>query len=218
MEAAQIYFNEDDFDSDVMLSDDDAPAPGKVEYPVLPERRETKPAAAGPAAPSAFQHLEVPAAKGIPPSSPAVDIPWSSSPVRPPPTPVEEHPRKKTKRTLPQGWNTPQPSLAELRRTTERTKPVDDLGFTQLAADKMGEVKKATRERNAKRKEPIVVPASAADTALTAKSHTLRPARVFLSDEQKHVLHLVTHSKRSVFFTGAAGKCGVRFPGGLRGC
>lgn len=154
-------------------------------------------------APSAFQHLEGPYPKpDIPMSSPAVEIPWSSSPVRPPP---EEPPKKKSKRTLPQGWDTEPKTLAE-----KRGKPADDLGFT-LAAVKMDEVK-ATRERNAKRKEAIVVP-TPADTALSAKSHTLRPARVFLSDEQKQVLHLVTHSKRSVFFTGAAGKWNLFFSG-----
>lgn len=38
-----------------------------------------------------------------------------------------------------------------------------------------------------------------------AKSTRSRPARVFLSEEQQHVLELVTEQKKSVFFTGSAG-------------
>jgi ATP-dependent DNA helicase PIF1 len=38
-----------------------------------------------------------------------------------------------------------------------------------------------------------------------AKSSNERPAKVFLSEEQQHVLDLVVDKKRSVFFTGSAG-------------
>lgn len=38
-----------------------------------------------------------------------------------------------------------------------------------------------------------------------AKSTQARPARVFLSEEQQHVLDLVVEQKKSVFFTGSAG-------------
>lgn len=38
-----------------------------------------------------------------------------------------------------------------------------------------------------------------------ATSKQKRPAKVFLSDEQQHVLELVIEKKRSVFFTGSAG-------------
>lgn len=38
-----------------------------------------------------------------------------------------------------------------------------------------------------------------------AKSKQARPARVFLSEEQQHVLELVIENKKSVFFTGSAG-------------
>lgn len=43
------------------------------------------------------------------------------------------------------------------------------------------------------------------DSLRTAKSTQKRPARVFLSDEQQHVLELVIEKKKSVFFTGSAG-------------
>lgn len=39
----------------------------------------------------------------------------------------------------------------------------------------------------------------------TATSKQKRPAKVFLTDEQQHVLELVIEKKRSVFFTGSAG-------------
>ena len=38
-----------------------------------------------------------------------------------------------------------------------------------------------------------------------AKSNLERPAKVFLSEEQQHVLNLVVDKKKSVFFTGSAG-------------
>lgn len=38
-----------------------------------------------------------------------------------------------------------------------------------------------------------------------AKTSCKRPARVFLSEEQQHVVELVTEHKKSVFFTGSAG-------------
>ncbi|KXT01540.1 hypothetical protein AC578_6337 [Pseudocercospora eumusae] len=43
------------------------------------------------------------------------------------------------------------------------------------------------------------------DSVRIAKTTQKRPARVFLSDEQKHVLDLVIEKKKSVFFTGSAG-------------
>lgn len=43
------------------------------------------------------------------------------------------------------------------------------------------------------------------DSVSKAKSTQKRPARVFLSDEQQHVLELVIEKKKSVFFTGSAG-------------
>ncbi|KXT12930.1 hypothetical protein AC579_4132 [Pseudocercospora musae] len=43
------------------------------------------------------------------------------------------------------------------------------------------------------------------DSVRKAKSTQKRPARVFLSDEQRHVLELVIEKKKSVFFTGSAG-------------
>ena len=43
------------------------------------------------------------------------------------------------------------------------------------------------------------------DDLRKAKSTRTRPARVFLSEEQQHVLDLVTEHKKSAFFTGSAG-------------
>lgn len=43
------------------------------------------------------------------------------------------------------------------------------------------------------------------EAILKAKSARERPARVFLSEEQQHVLDLVIEKKKSVFFTGSAG-------------
>lgn len=43
------------------------------------------------------------------------------------------------------------------------------------------------------------------DSVRKAKTTQKRPARVFLSDEQQHVLELVIEKKKSVFFTGSAG-------------
>jgi len=43
------------------------------------------------------------------------------------------------------------------------------------------------------------------EAMLKAKTSRERPARVFLSEEQQHVLDLVIEKKKSVFFTGSAG-------------
>jgi ATP-dependent DNA helicase PIF1 len=59
------------------------------------------------------------------------------------------------------------------------------------------------KHREDSRKAPKKIDSSV-EPAKAAKSNQKRPAKVFLSDEQRHVLELVG-DKKSVFFTGSAG-------------
>ena len=61
------------------------------------------------------------------------------------------------------------------------------------------------REENKKAAINIKKNEGSEESIRTAKSSHQRPARVFLSEEQQHVLDLVLEQKKSVFFTGSAG-------------
>lgn len=56
-----------------------------------------------------------------------------------------------------------------------------------------------------KKTNPVKKHEADEETLLKAKSSRARPAKVFLSEEQEHVLKLVVEHKKSVFFTGSAG-------------
>jgi ATP-dependent DNA helicase PIF1 len=81
----------------------------------------------------------------------------------------------------------------------EKNTSAHKLWNTSLSAVK--EQQKKHREDS--RKAPKKVD-SIAEPGKAAKTTQKRPAKVFLSDEQKHVLELVSE-KKSVFFTGSAG-------------
>lgn len=75
-------------------------------------------------------------------------------------------------------------------------------------ASAIKEQQKLIREQNKKKTETkMKVNEATAEAIVKAKRAKSRAtvARVFLSDEQQHVLDLVTESKKSVFFTGSAG-------------
>jgi ATP-dependent DNA helicase PIF1 len=81
----------------------------------------------------------------------------------------------------------------------EKNASAHKLWNTSFSAVKEQQRKHREDSRKAPKKvDSIVEPAKA------AKSTQKRPAKVFLSDEQKHVLELVSE-KKSVFFTGSAG-------------
>ncbi|WPG99866.1 ATP-dependent DNA helicase PIF1 [Acrodontium crateriforme] len=61
------------------------------------------------------------------------------------------------------------------------------------------------KHREESRKAAVKINEGTENDLRKAKSARTRPARVFLSEEQQHVLELVTEQKKSVFFTGSAG-------------
>ena len=71
-------------------------------------------------------------------------------------------------------------------------------------ASAVKEQQKTLREVN-KKKSKLTEATEHAQEIIAKKASTGRVARVFLSDEQQHILNLVAESKRSVFFTGSAG-------------
>lgn len=71
-------------------------------------------------------------------------------------------------------------------------------------ASAVKEQKTSLREIN-KKKLKINEPSDEAIQKAKVKSRRNNVARVFLSDEQQHVLDLISEKKKSVFFTGAAG-------------
>lgn len=74
--------------------------------------------------------------------------------------------------------------------------------FWNTTASAVKEQQKKHRDANKHAKMPTN---DADDVVQKAKSANKRPARVFLSEEQQHVLTLVIEKKKSVFFTGSAG-------------
>lgn len=69
-------------------------------------------------------------------------------------------------------------------------------------ASAMKEQKEKHREES---KKAVKKQAGTEESIAAAKSNNKRPARVFLSEEQQHVLDLVIDQKKSAFFTGSAG-------------
>lgn len=66
-------------------------------------------------------------------------------------------------------------------------------------------IKEQQKKHREEYKKTVKKHAGTDESIAAAKSHNKRPARVFLSEEQQHVLDLVIEQKKSVFFTGSAG-------------
>ena len=136
------------------------------------------------------------------------------------PPPVPSMPKPSKRRTLP--W-LQEDAQQEDRQSTSSTAAAtklrlakSDADFTPLPKDSkksalpwnttasaIKEQQKQFREQN--RKKSIKDNGATEESIRKAKSTMTRPARVFLSEEQEHVLDLVTEGKKSVFFTGSAG-------------
>lgn len=203
-----VYFDENDFDDDLDLDIDEpialnipsatsttyAPKPDSVTYPTidltesdvpdLPPVPASKPQSgiAYPDLPPASQE------RAAPPSS--MHYPWSSSPpshFQPPPKPrtlpwlkeVKEEPPRDKKSSL---------------ITPKRSKPAEPWNKTASA------IKEEQKELRREYKKSQ----TAADGAPKQKSNAKVP-KVFLSDEQLHVVEAVVDQGKSIFFTGSAG-------------
>ncbi|THY93253.1 hypothetical protein D6C95_05920 [Aureobasidium pullulans] len=136
---------------------------------------------------------------------------------RVPPTsaPVKTEPAAASKRrTLP--WLKQEPTQSEQdmktippskRRVVDAT-PVQTSKKSALpwntTASAIKEQKTSLREIN-KKKMKLNEPSDEVIQKAKSKSRKNAVARVFLSDEQQHVLDLISEKKKAVFFTGAAG-------------
>lgn len=229
-----VYFDADDFDSDIDLDIEDPATKGTVQYPSLPSLKPLS------ARDSGSGSLESTTTAGTLLSS-SQPIPWSSSPIshfNPPP------PRTK-RRTLP--WlangvsaSTARPSHssqgeedfeedmkhAESKKrksgpgnlAASRTAPNSVQSSSTLSATPHGKAsypwnttasavkqqQKSLREQNKKLIKVNETTGSSENKAVSRKRKNA-VHRIFLSEEQQHVLNLVTEFKKSVFFTGSAG-------------
>lgn len=260
-----IFFDENDFDSDIDLDVEDPASKGIVKYPTLPPV--PPPFVPTPSRRAPHTDLNVSgthdssyvtqllpnsAQKGRAtktattqtPSASSEPLPWSSSPVAhykklkqplnleqfaydPTPSATTQEPispekppvKKKMKRNLP--WVVEEERavavadetkmrgniVAGNHRLKNAQTPVPSKNSTlpwTATASAIKEQQKILREATKKPTRDAVedvVPAS----AQTGKPKETRISRVFLSDEQRHVLELVSKKNKSVFFTGSAG-------------
>jgi ATP-dependent DNA helicase PIF1 len=218
---ATALFDDDDFDSDVDLDVEDPATKGTVTYPKLPFVTSSESRDSG------YQSRAHTAQPKMEPDS-SQPIPWSSSPLEHFTTPQKIQPSKpKAKRGfLPwsqnqQAANT-QSAVDKIEEEEETVRPTkrqstgtkkevaatpkpksDYLWNTTASALKLQQ--KNLREQNKKQSKEN-------DTSLddlqaaTKKQKKNTVHRIFLSEEQQNVLNLVTEHKKSVFFTGSAGR------------
>lgn len=224
-----VYFDENDFedDADIDLDSEEPPSLNSptninVSYPSLPVKAHIPyPALTNPAkkSPSDTEHL-----------SSSVRIPWSSSPLRDKPLPPSTSTGNGCKRrTLPWLNEETYPSskaatapeyvqkIIDRKRTktdegNPETRIGDKFAFTPLPKDKhhspypWNKTASAVKEEQKKHKKSMknkeTEDASKDSEFLKKKA---RVARIYLSEEQKKVLSLVTEDQKSVFFTGSAG-------------
>lgn len=205
--------------------------PKPVVYPALPKQpqapvafpRQASPADSGYGTHPAAAAAAAAAVKSPPKSS--AELPWSSSPVEHfssthAPSAIrkfaydptdEEHagPVQKSskRRVLP--WkerNEEAKAKAKSGASDNSTPQPKDSKKSMYpwntTASAVKEQQKKFREENRK---AIKKNEGTDESTRAAKSKQARPARVFLSEEQQHVLDLVVEQKKSVFFTGSAG-------------
>jgi ATP-dependent DNA helicase PIF1 len=220
-----VYFDEDDFDSDIDLELEDPASKGTVYYPTLP----LEPSAPAVSRDSGYRSASrVTNVKQEEASS--QPIPWSSSPAEHFRTPKKPPPPQPSKRrTLPWLQNSQVKTELELepeseiedepevkpknRKLTQAT-PVKS--FTPLPKDTaksayqwnttasgIKEQQKNLREANKMMKANEAADDDMKRAVSKKKKNTVH--RIFLSEEQQHVLNLCVENKKSVFFTGSAG-------------
>jgi ATP-dependent DNA helicase PIF1 len=214
-------FDDDDFDSDVDLDVEDPATKGTVTYPKLPSvaSNESRDSGYQSRAHTAQPKMELDSSQ---------PVPWSSSPLEHFKTPQKIVPSKlKAKRgflpwTQNQQAANSQPGLDEIEEEEETPRPTkrqstgtkkeitatpkpksDYLWNTTASALKLQQ--KNLREQNKKQsKENENASDDLAVATKKQKKNTVH--RIFLSEEQQNVLNLVTEHKKSVFFTGSAGR------------
>lgn len=226
-----VLFDENDFDSDPDLDAEDPATIQTVHYPTLPTSR---PAAAS--RDSAYASLERDSNPKLEPNSsqpiPWSSSPISHFQTPPKPKSVIQ-PSKR--RTLPwlQNQSQSQGSISAAPAFEEEPEEELDQKTTRPKKRRSGEHELSDSTPRANSSKPMY-PWNTTASAVKQQQKTLRETnkkltkanegtedevrqaiakkkkntmhRIFLSDEQKHVLSLVVDYKKSVFFTGSAGK------------
>lgn len=124
-----------------------------------------------------------------PPPAKRRNLPWLGDKAEPSPSIV---PRKARTQNIP-GMFTP------LSKDKSKDKSMFPWNTTASA------IKEQQKKHREESKKSVKKQAGTDESIAAAKSNNKRPARVFLSEEQQHVLDLVIEQKKSVFFTGSAG-------------
>jgi ATP-dependent DNA helicase PIF1 len=218
---ATALFDEDDFDSDVDLDVEDPATKGTVTYPNLPKTGSSGSRDSGYQSrpQTAWQKTELDSSQ---------PIPWSSSPsehFKTPQKPVAAKPKAK-RAFLP--WSQNQKAAnsqqaddqIESEEETAHPKKRQSVETKQeiastpkqksqypwnTTASALKVQQKNLREQNKKQAKEINASLDDVKEAVKKrKKNTVH--RIFLSEEQQNVLNLVTEHKKSVFFTGSAGR------------
>jgi ATP-dependent DNA helicase PIF1 len=224
---ASVFFDENDFDDDLELDLEDLADKQTVQYPKLPPVKSTVSQRD-----SGYGSVDREVNPKSEPDS-SQPVPWSSSPVEhfhPPPAPRVQPTKRRTLPWLQNGQGKEMSKSAaepvfepedadEGERPKKRKATQQSAGdFTPLPKDSSSKayawnttasaVKEQQRALREARKELTKTNAATEEDILEAKSRTKQNKvhRIFLSEEQQHVLSLVTEHKKSVFFTGSAGQ------------
>lgn len=217
---ATALFDEDDFDSDVDLDVEDPATKGTVRYPSLPQVASSESRDSG--------YLSRPdTAQSRPEPDSSQQIPWSSSPIEHFKTPQKPQPAQPKARRAFLPWSQNQQAAVSQRaedwiegdeeeavrpkkRQTIAPKPEPvstpaskSQYLWNTTASALKQQQKNLREQNKKKEAEAVSVDDLKDAAKKKRKNAV--ARLFLSEEQQHVLNLVTEQKKSVFFTGSAG-------------
>jgi ATP-dependent DNA helicase PIF1 len=218
---ATALFDEDDFDSDIDLDVEDPATKGTIVYPKLPQGASSESRDSGYQSPPRLAQQ-----KAEPDSS--QPVPWSSSPLDHFKTPQKlETSKPRAKRAfLPWSQNQQAASTQVINDSIEHeeenprpkkrqsTEAKAEVASTpkpksqylwNTTASALKQQQKNLREQN--KKQPKENDASVEDLQEAMKKKKKNTVhRIFLSEEQQNVLNLVTEYKKSVFFTGSAGK------------
>ena len=222
-----VFFDENDFEDDADVNlDAEEPISRQSSTSTLVEQSSSSTLVGYPTLPGdkfdtstfAYPTLPPPSSRSAVPKPPfsSQPIPWSSSPVehkRPSAKPSQHLPEKPAAKRRKLPWLDDQDNQGKTMADVAQNH--NALSFTPLPKDKpnspypwnttasaVKEEQKKLRQGHKKlAKENEAEKGSTA--ASTSKTKSI--PRICMSDEQQHVLSLVTEQKKSVFFTGSAG-------------
>jgi ATP-dependent DNA helicase PIF1 len=214
-----VFFDENDFDSDIDLDVEDPATKTTVHYPTLPSL------ASASSRDSAYDSITPQPVNPKQEPKSSAPIPWSSSPpehlasmatAQRPPEPTK-------RRTLPWLHKSSQTVVPE-QLEPETSRPTKRRSVDTAPIVKATPIKKETKSEypwNAtqsalKQQQKSLRESHKATKASEGNDEDMKEAikkkkktsihRIFLSEEQQHVLNLVVEHKKSVFFTGSAGE------------